>query len=181
VKCVGSAFKSFFSLLAKKKTKTYEKKVSIPKYLPKDGHYKVIFTKSAFTIHEKYIKLSLPMYLQKQKKELWFSIPKNIINKNALQEVHILPNNKGTRFHLAFIYKAKLIDSVSPNESFLSMNLGINNLVAMVNSTNGHSVLIDNKDIKSMNRFINKKIALLQFINKTVHNAYETNITRTLY
>ena len=60
VKCVDSTFKSFFSLLAKKKTQTYEKKVSIPKYLPKDGHYKVIFTKSAFSIQGKYIKLALP-------------------------------------------------------------------------------------------------------------------------
>ena len=63
IKCVDKAFKSFFSLLTKKKSNTYDKKVSIPKYLHKNGFYKVVFTKSAFKTQGKYIKLSLPKYL----------------------------------------------------------------------------------------------------------------------
>jgi IS605 OrfB family transposase len=177
LKNVDKSFNSFFALLKKKSSGQYEAKVNIPKYLPKDGHFKVVFTKSAFKIVGNQVRLSLPSYLKKELKNskltdgyIYTSIPKNIVNKSDIQEVHLIPNEKGSKFHLAFIYKKK--ENVSPKskDSYLSIDLGVDNIVSIFNSNSCESILICGKEIKSINRFLNYKKSNLQQLNKKIYN-----------
>ena len=100
-----------------------------------------------------------------------------------------MPNGNGTQFRLAFIHnnnKKSVIESNSVilnegTKSFMSIDLGINNLVTMVNSRDGQAVLIDGSNIKSMNRYFNKKISKLQSINKTNYDSYQSNQLSKLY
>jgi putative transposase len=52
MKQVDNSFKSFFNLLKSKKSGKYNNPVKIPKYLDKEGHYKVVYTKIHFKILE---------------------------------------------------------------------------------------------------------------------------------
>ena len=162
LKKLDKNFKSFFKLSKLKKEGKYKENINIPKYLGKKDHNIIIFSKSAFKILGNYIRLSTPVYIQKKLKSenkdkyLNFKIPKNIIDKNSIQEVHILPNKSGTKFSLAFIYKKKPRkenlnnnrNNIKNDKSYLSIDLGVNNIVSMVNSNTGDSILIDGKEIK---------------------------------
>jgi putative transposase len=67
MKQVDNSFKSFFNLLKAKKSGTSNNPVKIPKYLNKEGYYKVVYTKIHFKILENgYIRLSLPRYLKEK-------------------------------------------------------------------------------------------------------------------
>jgi len=56
---VDETFKSFLGLLKAKKEEKTDKKVSIPKYLPKDGMYQIVFPKDQFKMEGRKIRLSL--------------------------------------------------------------------------------------------------------------------------
>jgi len=47
---VDKAFKSFFKLLVAKKEEKIDKKISMPKYLPKDGMFLLSFPKDQFKV-----------------------------------------------------------------------------------------------------------------------------------
>lgn len=178
LKKLDKNFKSFFKLLKMKNNGKFNEKVNIPKYLGKDEHNIVIFSKSSFKILGNYIRLSTPVYIQKRLKSenkdpyLNFKIPKNIIDKNNIQEVHILPNKSGTKFTLIFIYKNKEVNLKKDNGNYLSLDLGVDNIVSMVNSNSGESILINGKEIKSINRFINKNKSVLSSILKLNQNKH---------
>jgi len=180
LKTVDNNFKSFFKLLKMKQKGKYDKKVKIPKYLPKNGHFKVIFTKIHFKIFDNKVRITLPQYLKKSLKNngedgfLWFKIPKNLLGKN-INEIHIIPDNYGKNFQLAYLYKVEIKEKKRFNQNYLSIDLGINNLVSMINSQNGESILIDGKNIKSINIFFNKKKSILQSILKKSHNKFSSN------
>ena len=175
IKNVDQSFKSFFSLLKKKNNGNYDAKINIPKYLDKDGYYKVIYTDIHFKVIGNQVRLALPKYLKQEYKELkqeqylWFSLPKNVKDKK-LKEVHILPGYKGKRISLAFVYQTIVSPKRLSSDNYLSIDLGLNNLVSMVNYSNGESILIDGKEIKSINRYYNKNISILKSMNKKLHN-----------
>lgn len=180
MKCVDSNFKSFFALLKKKSNNDYDSKVRIPKYLDKNGRYKVIFTKIAFQIKDKYVNLSTPKYLKEKYnlKDLTFKIPKNI-NPLSIKEIHLLPFRKNS-YKLAFIHEKKEEIKVSGN-GLLGIDLGVDNLVSMLNCISGESILIDGKVIKSINRYFNKSISVLQSISKKSNDKFNTNKLNYLY
>ena len=54
----------------------------------------------------------------------------------------------------------------------MSLDLGVDNIVSMVNSNSGESILINGKEIKSINRFINKNKSVLSSILKLNQNKH---------
>lgn len=180
MKCVDNNFKSFFALLKKKNNDSYDSKVRIPKYLNKDGRFKVVFTKIAFQVKDIYVNLSIPQYLKEKYnlKSLTFKIPKNI-NPSTIREIHLLPFRKKS-YKLAFIYEKQEEVKVSGN-NILGIDLGIDNLVSMLNGKSGESIIIDGKVIKSINRYYNKNISILQSILKKSNDKFNSNKLNYLY
>jgi len=75
------------------KAKNKGQKTHIPRYLDKDGRYKVIYTKIHLkTMDNGYIRLALSKYIKEKFKinYLYFKIPKYFQNKE-IKEIHILP------------------------------------------------------------------------------------------
>ncbi len=161
LKQVDNAFKSFFKLLKAKKDDEYTNKISIPKYLDKDGHYKVIFTKIHLKVMDNgYIRLSLPKSIKERYNVsyLYFKIPRHIVKKE-IKEVHILPYKP--YYKISFVYS----DGDSnynhyQTDDIMAIDFGIDNLATIVTRYD-KPLIIDGKSLKSKNRYFNKMVSVL--------------------
>jgi len=179
LKIADRNFKSFFALLRKKvKYSNYDRPVKIPKYLKKNSHYVLIYTKQYIRIKGNKIYLCLSKYLtNKYKTKLIVDLP-NYIRYNEIKEIRILPRNKW--FDLHIIYKKEELKEKSNNE-YLSIDLGVNNLMTCVDTKNNSSFIIDGKHLKWKNQYFNKAKSEYQSILKKVNNKYNSNKINKLY
>lgn len=90
--------------------------------------------------------------------KLELSIPKHITKIN---EVRILPKSNGEEFKVEVVYEVEQDKAMEDNGRYLSIDLGLNNLAACLNSTNGSSILLDGRYLKSLNQWYNKKATKL--------------------
>lgn len=148
-------FKSFFTLIKKKKNGKYDKSVRIPKYLDKDDRNITIFIKSAISkvyLRKGLIKLS----------SLNILIPTKVTESNLI-EVRVLPRNN--HHVVEVVYKIEEKELKSDNGRYASIDLGLNNL-ATVSSNVVKPFIINGKPLKSINQYYNKEVARLQSLLK---------------
>ncbi len=171
LKNVSDEFSSFFALLALKNSGQYTAKVKIPKYQKDSGLRRVKFAGPSLKILRKRknqirtLRLSLSKILVKKfgKKYLEIKIPKNINGK--IKQVEIVPlGNKNFQVHFTYeekkLKKVKKPEEKAP-EKLLSIDLGVNNLCAMIDSE-GKQLLINGKVLKNYNQLYNKEVSKLQ-------------------
>ena len=156
LKLLDRNFKSFFSLLKKKKNNEYNKTIKIPKYLDKDGRYISIFEKQ--TISSKFLKKGLIKLS---------NISSTIQTKKAtvdnIVEVRVLPRKN---HHIVeVVYKEEEKPLLGNNERYASIDLGLNNL-ATVSSNVRKPFIINGRPLKSINQYWNKQKAKLQSLLK---------------
>lgn len=148
-------FKSFFALLKKKKSGSYDKQVKLPKYLEKDGRNIAVFIKRAVS------KKSLKKGLIKLS-SLSLEIPTKV-KESELVEVRILPRNN--HHVIEVVYKVEDKENKIDNKRYASVDLGINNLMT-VSSNVTKPFIINGKPLKSINQYWNKEKARLQSLLK---------------
>ena len=151
LKLLDRNFKSFFSLLKKKKGGSYSKSVGIPKYLDKDGRTMAIFPKDAVSkvyLRKGIIKLS----------SLSIEIPTKVTESN-LVGVRVLPRNN--HYIVEVTYKVDEAQPKSDNGRYASIDLGLDNL-ATVSSNVVKPFIINGRPLKSINQYYNKEKARLQ-------------------
>jgi len=162
---VDYSFRSFFKLLKKSKEGVNLGKVNIPGYLDKDSFYTVTWASNYFKVVDDKIRLSMSRKFKKQftpsKEFLFFDLPKNV-NPNTIKEVMITSYHKCSFFKIHFIYKKEreICDTLNFNK-FLSIDMGINNFAACIDSS-GESFILDGRKLKSINQKYNKDIELLK-------------------
>ena len=156
LKLVDKNFKSFFSLLDKKKANQYNKKCNIPKY-NKTGKGILIYnvsTLSKVCLDKNTVKLpKTDIYLP-------------IINKTAKQ-IRIVP--KSNYFIYEVIYDGIEQPEKKDNGRYMSIDIGINNL-ATCTSNKIKPFIINGRPIKSINQYYNKKRSNIQSTIKKVNN-----------
>jgi IS605 OrfB family transposase len=164
MKHVHRAFKSFFGLLRAKQQGKITDDVNVPFYLPKEGFFACVFTKDQFKVNGANLRLSLGRELKKitGRQFLHFHLPPHVRGKK-LKEVRLLPHYRGQYFEIEYVYEAEPEHHALDYSAYLSLDLGVNNLVALV-STSGPPVLLDGKVLKSYNRWWNKEKAKLQHL-----------------
>ena len=144
-------FKSFFTLIKKKKNNEYNKSIRIPRYLDKGGRTVAIFPKDAVSkksLKKGIIKLS----------SLSIEIPTKVTESNIV-EVRVLPRNN---HHIVeVVYKVEEKESKIDNKRCASIDLGLNNL-ATVGSNVVKPFIINGKPLKSINQYYNKEKSRLQ-------------------
>lgn len=148
---VDKAFKSYFALVKKKRDNSYDKNVSLPKYLNKtQGRCTTPYPKDALSVkHEGFIKLSKTNIIIKTK-----------VSKEKIQAVRIVP--KGNHFVLEVLYKQPVDKPISDKiERVAFVDPGLNNLMT-VTSNCFNSLLYGGRDLKSINQLANKTIANLK-------------------
>ncbi len=97
MKVIEREFKSFFRVLEEKKKGNYNRKISIPKYLDKDGYFTTIFPKAHIRFNKKdntkaYLTLSNSMKNKYGIKGYEVSIPEHI-NNDSIKELRITPRH----------------------------------------------------------------------------------------
>jgi IS605 OrfB family transposase len=179
LKIIDRNVKSFFALLRKKYSKGgYNRNINFPNFLKKDSHYVLIYTKQYIRIKNGKIYLCQSKYLtDKYKTKLIIDLP-DYIKNNEIKEVRIIPRNK--YFDLQIVYEKKELKEKSNNE-YLSIDLGINNLMTCVDTKNNLSFIIDGKHFKWINQFFNKTLADKKSLLKIVNNKYNSNKINNLY
>ncbi len=161
MKVVDRNFKSFFALIQKAKSGSYQfNQVKLPHYLDKEGYFSLIIPR--IKIKDGYFSVPMSREFKKENGELKFNIPPNIADKE-IKEVRIHPKNNVSYFEIEYIYVQPEFQVELDNNKFLSVDLGLDNLASCVTSE-GASFIIDGKKIKSYNRLYNKENARLQSI-----------------
>lgn len=145
---VDNNFKSFFNSLKSNKVKH---KISIPKYLDKNGRNILQFNKQTISIKELrngYIKLS----------GLTFKIKTNtnIENIQAARVIH-----KGSHIIIEIIFKKDIKQLKIDNKRYCAIDLGVNNLCT-ITSNIIKPLIINGKPLKSINQYYNKQLSILK-------------------
>lgn len=168
LRLVERNFYSFFGLLNLKKAGKYSDKVRMPYYKKKDEHGIITIQGRSARIRGGNVLIGFSKEFkesyQPQIGDLRFKLPKPIQVKK-LQEVRIIPIANGLEFDIEFVYK-KMIEEVEPLDPtrHVSLDMGLDNFVTCFDSTNGSSMIIDGRYIKSINQRYNHNKAHLQSI-----------------
>lgn len=179
LKMVDRSVKSFFALLRKKaKYSNYERKVNFPFYLKKDSHQILIYTQQYFRIKNNKIYLTLSKYLtDKYKTKLIVDLPE-YIKDSEIKEIRILPRNNW--FDVNIVYEKEELFEKNNNE-YLSVDLGVDNLMTCIDTKNQSSFIIDGKHFKWVNQHFNKIKSEKQSTSKKVNDKYNSNKINRLY
>ena len=134
----------------------YEKVPKIPKYKKKNGRNILVYTKQALSQTKLRQKLVCP---SKTNIRIKTKIPMEQIN-----QVRIIPQNKAYKIEIVYSVDEPVIRN---NNKHVSIDIGINNLMTVVNDFNSEKLIINGKPLKSINQYYNKKKAKLMSYVKT--------------
>lgn len=153
IKLLYKNWKAFFASVKdyKKHPNKYLGRPNLPRFKAKNGKNIVIFTKQQISIKEGYIHFPKMVNLQPIKTKV-----------NNIQQVRIIPT--ANTFVVEVVYE-KQPKTKEPNNNFLSIDLGLNNLATSYNNV-GKPFIVNGKVIKSINQYYNKKLAKLKSIIK---------------
>ena len=153
LKVVDENFKSFFGSIKKKL------KVRIPKYLDKDGFFKI--TIPTVSIRDGKIQLPYSRQYAKNHNKIYLKVP-SILEGKEVKQVWIIPRQNARFFEVQYIYKVEPKEK-KPIKSVLAIDLGITNLCTCVTSS-GNSFIMDGRKLKSFNQWYNKETSRLNSI-----------------
>jgi len=162
MKVVERCFRSFFGLLKKKQGGNYNRPVSIPHYLDKDGHFILLFPiREGRCKNEFVVRVPKDMQEEYSFKQFTYTVPPNV-KGHKIKEVRILPKAGATYFEIEFVYEVEQEDKRLDKKHILSIDLGVDNFATCLDSKSGLSFILDGKVMKSINRFYNKTKGYLQ-------------------
>lgn len=145
--------KSYFALLSKKKAGSYNKQVRLPGYLPKKGYSTVPFEFQTFRVDK--IKGTDLFKITLCKRDLGIEIFTKVSNP---KQVRIKPMKGYFKVLVIYEIQVPVIDINSlKNKKYAAIDLGVNNLAAVF-LNKGKPLLVNGKDLKSINRYFNKEI-----------------------
>jgi putative transposase len=156
IKQLYKNWKSFFASIKEYRNNPnkFLGRPKLPKYKKKNGANILIFTNQTCKIKNGYI--SFP-------KKTEFSNVKTKVQK--LDQVRIIP--KPTCFVIEVVYKQTIETVITRPNSYLSIDLGLNNLATSFNNVDNKSFIINGKPLKSINQYYNKEKGFLQSHFKT--------------
>ena len=163
MKLLDKNWKSFFKSIKdwnKNKNKNkYSGRPKLPKYLPKNGRNLVILTNQNCKIKDGILKF--PKTFNN------FTL-KTQVSDNSLQQVRILPRNKCIIIEI--IYNKQVEDLKKDNQKYVTIDIGLDNLLALSTNTLNKLMIINGRSLKSENKFYNKKISYYREITKRMNN-----------
>jgi len=155
---------SYFKLLSKwkKDKKSLNGCPQFPHYKDKiTGRFPVIFTISQAKLKNEYIHFP--------KKSLIEPIKTNV---ESLKQVRIIPQS--SCYVIEIVYEKQEKEKII-NDNYLSIDLGLNNLMTCYDTKNNKSLIINGKPVKSINQYYNKKKTKIQSKLIKNHNKYSSN------
>ena len=151
-------WKSFFKAIKDKDKSKYNGRPKLPKYLPKNGRNLIILTNQSCKIKNGILKFP---------KTFNNFILKTQVNSSDLQQVRILPRNK--HIVIEIIYNKQVKDLKKDNQRYVSVDVGLDNLLALSTNTLNKPMIINGKILKSENKYYNKQISYYREIAKRMN------------
>lgn len=160
LKVVDRTFRSFFGLLKAVKSGTFQQKVRLPHYLPKDGFFVLIIPR--IKVVDGKFRVPMSNAFRKEHSDVWIPFPERL-DPEQIKEVRIHPRYNARFFDVEFISEVEQEPIETQPNSALGIDFGLDNLATCVD-TNGASFIVDGKQLKSINHWYNKENARLQSI-----------------
>ena len=161
MKVVDRNFKSFFALISKAKSRSYQfNQIRLPHYLPKDELFSLIIPR--IKIKDGYFDIPMSPAFKREHGKIKIQFPTNL-NPATIKEIRIHPKFNGEYFDMEYVYETETQALNLNQDEFLSVDLGLDNLATCITNT-GASFIIDGKKLKSYNQWWNKENARLQSI-----------------
>jgi len=157
-------WKSFFASMkdwSKNKDK-YLGKPKLPNYAGKNGRKSLIVTNQNCKLKDGMIHFPKSFH--------GFACKFYHCNRNdfvKLSQVRFLPHYN--KIVMEIVYEIEIPDSVKKNQSYLSIDMGVNNLATVTNSFGKQPILINGKPLKSVNQYYNKQISKYRGIAKQMN------------
>lgn len=166
LKQLDGAWKSFYKL---KKTKGIEKPKP-PRF--KRENFNVRWLNKGFKLEANFIKLAISkqqkIYLKETKNVainfLYIKLPKNYQKLEGKPKIiEIIPDKKTKKYQVNIILELPPVEAKKANGRYLSIDFGINNLMACYSNT-GKTFIISGRQLLSINRYFAKTISHYQAI-----------------
>ena len=168
MKVVERAYRSFFGLLHKRRDGHYNRPVNEPWYQPKKGMFMLIFPIRAGR-GNKALNINVPKQYQKDFSFKRLSIPRpDYTQGKELKEIRILPRLKGGYFEIEWVYEEDPQPQQLDSTRSLGIDPGVNNFATCVDSKSGRSFILDGRQLKSYNRYVNKQSAHKQSVHDKI-------------
>ncbi len=147
-------WKSFFNSMKewKEHPEKYHGRPRPPKYKKKNGEFIVIFTNQQCRIKNGYLHFPGKINLSPIKTRI----------RSQLHQVRIIP--KGLFYNIEIIYNKEINYLNLNKDRIIGIDLGISNIVTIVNNVGLKPTIIKGGIVKSVNQFYNKRIAELKSI-----------------
>lgn len=160
LKVVDRTFHSFYALISAVKSGSYQPKVRLPYYLPKEGYFVLIIPR--IVVKDGRFNLPMSNAFKKLFGAVSISFPERL-NPEAIKEVRIHSKYKARFFEVEFVSKVEPEPVETVVGRAISIDFGLDNLATCVD-TNRASFTVDGRKLKSINQWFNKENARLQSI-----------------
>lgn len=124
-----------------------------PKYKRKNGEHTLFFTSQQIRINDDYILLPEITGIVRK-----MSVPIH----HKIKGARIIP--QGIGYIMEVIYERNVPDTTTLEERIAAIDLGLNNLIAMVNNIGKRPIIIKGGKVKALNQWFNKQLAKLRRI-----------------
>jgi putative transposase len=160
LKVVDRTFRSFYGLIKAIRSGTFQQKVRLPHYLPKEGYFVLIIPR--IKVKDSSFKVPMSPAFKKEFGEIVINFPERL-DPAKIKEVRIHPKYNARFFEVEYISEGEIEAVETVKDSALAIDFGLNNLATCVD-TNGASFIVDGRKLKSINQWFNKENARLQSI-----------------
>ena len=161
---VDKSLTVYFKLLSKwkKDNKSLNGCPKFPKYKDKiKGRFAVIFTIDQAKLKDGYVHFPKKSFIEPIK-----------TNVESLKQVRIIPQS--SCYVIEIIYEKQEKEKMI-NDNYLSIDLGLNNLMTCFDTKNNKAIIINGKPVKSINQYYNKRQSKIKSKLIKNHNKYSSN------
>ena len=161
---VDADMKSFFKNMEAAAAEGKSRKVRPPRYKEKQGYASLYLQKGeGFRVKNGMVHVSLPSDLKKEYRLKFLSFPAPAhIADDEISFVEISSSKDGKKFFLSACKELEVPESGKMSEHVMALDLGVNNLIAQVDTASGEGILYSGRQIKSINHHMNKTVSFLK-------------------
>ena len=129
----------------------YKGRPKLPKYKPKDGYFPLVLTNQNCKLKDGVIRF--PRTFQGfTVKAIFASQPEAVF-----KQTRIIPH--GGEIDLELVYEIPEVEEKTDNGRYAAIDIGVDNLAALVWNTGEHPFLLKGTPLKSVNQYYNKQMA----------------------
>ena len=164
LRMLDKAWKSYFSAIDdwKQHPDKYLGIPKIPKYLKKDGRYVWAIPNNSCYLNGDGI---IHFRIRKLQSYIW----RTHIKEGRLIQIRFVP--KGSCYVMDVVYEIDVPDPIQNiSKRIASIDIGVDNLVTMVNNIGVQPIIINGRGIKSINQYYNKRVSAEKSSLKLRHN-----------